>query len=284
MNELRLALLNLPTVLGDPIANAENLVCRMREASAAGAQLVVGTELMLTGYTVGRFADMARACEDRIAVIADEAQRLGLYVGFGLPMVQGGKLYNAYAVAGPGGSTVFGKMHRWWHGDREFEPWRELKLMDIHGFRVGVMVCFDGRYPEAARSLALLGADLILWPSNWPCAPKSNPEYLQVIGKARSFENQCFVALANRDGGTVEENTDYAGGSALFGPTGKLEAEAGQAPQVLFATAGREKLEQLRANFDIYTERDPVAYGPLSRKAPPWWHGAGSPEQGERPC
>lgn len=283
MNELRVALLNVPTVFGNPEANADRLLTHIRGAAAQGAHLVLGTELMLTGYTVGRFAELAPQCAELAKVIAREALGLGVHVGFGLPMVQNGNLYNGYQITGPECSASFGKMHRWWYGDREFSAWRGYRLVEIYGFKVGVMVCFDGRYPEVARSLALLGADLIAWPSCWPCAPKSNPEYLRIIGKARSFENQCFVALANRTGRSTEEETDYAGGSALFGPTGSIEAEAGDGEEVLFATVGREKLEQLRANFDIYTERDPAAYKPLSHKSPPWHPTFTSPE-GEPSC
>jgi predicted amidohydrolase len=226
---------------------------------------------MLSGYSVSRFEELAQPLDGpAVSKIQAEAIRLGVHIGFGLPLVHEAGIANGYVICGGETPKAFGKFHRWWHGDWKFTPWRKVELVDVRGFAVAVMICFDGRFPEAARALALAGADLIAWPASWPAPPKSNPEFLGIIGRARSFENQCYVALANRFGDAPAEEATYAGRSTLFGPTGEVISTADEREQILYCELDREKLEQVRTRYDIYSERDPDFYSlHLDRQAPP---------------
>ena len=275
---LKTALLNVPTITGDIAANTERTIEYFRTSADNGARLVLSTELALTGYARSEFENLAEEADgEHVTRLAQECERLGITGGFGFVLRRGGDIHNCYALAGGGKLRMFGKFHRWWYGDRDFTPWREVELFELCGLKIGVMVCFDGRYPEISRAIALSGADVIIWPSNWPCAPKSNPEYLDIIGRARSFENQLYVALANRVGESEREETAYAGMSTLFGPKGEIVARVGEAEEILYCELDGKEVEQTRQKFDVYSERSPELYGKyLSKKAPDWYTDGGT--------
>ena len=277
MEPVRLALLNMEIEAGEPGANAEALLDYARRAAAEGAEYVFAPELTLTGYAVRRFRELAEPPDGPLCSrLVNAAAELGVVLGFGAVLAVGDDIFNAYVVAGRHGAALFGKFHRWWLGDSDFTPWPRPSVLPLRDFTLGVMVCFDGRFPETARTLALMGADLIVWPSCWPAPPKSDPRFLDIIGRARSFENQCYVALANRCGSSAAENTEYAGASALFGPTGEVVERAAGEPGIVMADMDLDRLRSVRRSFDIYSERRPELYRPLCElKRPPWAEEAG---------
>lgn len=272
MDSLTLALLNMPIETGDKAANLASLISHFTLAAENGADIVLAPELALTGYAVREFESLAEQRDGpAISVLSGVCRKLNIAAGFGLVLSSGDAIYNAYAIVNGDECRIYGKQHRWWHGDHPFAVWPASSVFNVRGINVGVMVCFDGRFPESARMLALAGADLIAWPCCWPGAPKSDPRYLDIIGRARSFENQCYVALANRCGFSKAEDTQYAGQSALYGPLGQQAAASGQAEEILYANLNMAHLHDVRKRFDIYSERRPEQYSAVATKKAPNW-------------
>ena len=225
---------------------------------------------LLTGYAIREFRALAEGLDgESIIELTRLACELNICLGFGMVLRIDGDLFNGYIITGKQGVTPFGKFHRWWLGDRDFTRWPHPAVLELPDFTLGVMVCFDGRFPEVARVLTLAGADVIIWPSCWPNPPRSNPEYLNIIGRARSFENQVYIALANRCGESEYEGTSYAGMSSLFDPLGGIVAQADSEEEIVSAVIDTEILNSVRGSFDIYSERRPPMYLPVAQQRYP---------------
>ena len=218
-------------VFGDPAANLTAVEAVVAEATAAGrrADLWVLPELFATGYVFADSDEARRLCEP----IADGPTVAGLIAladRFGCAFVAGvaesapdGRLFNsAVAVDGTGlkahyrKAHVFGSERRWSSpGDLPFP------VVDLAGARVGIMICFDWRFPETARTLALAGAQIIAHPSNLvlPHCPDAMV--------TRALENGVFTVTCDRVG--TEERSGmtatFIGRSRVIGPDGIVLSE-----------------------------------------------------------
>ena len=116
----------------------------------------------------------------------------------------------------------------------------EPVLVDVGGFRVGLMTCYDLRFPELARELANLGAELLVVPSAWVAGPLK-VDHWRTLTLARAIENTAYVAAVGQPG------PRYTGHSMVAGPAGEVVAEVGDGDRVLTASVDRDTLEQARA-------------------------------------
>ncbi|HLG21742.1 MAG TPA: nitrilase-related carbon-nitrogen hydrolase [Candidatus Manganitrophaceae bacterium] len=191
--------------------------------SGRRADLWVLPELFNTGYQfIGKkeVADLAEpipggpttrrllraAKENRTTLVAGLAER------------RGGRFYNASALIGPKGFVaVYRKIHLFYEEKRWFTPGNlPFQVYPVGKARIGMMICFDWIFPEAARSLALLGADILCHPSNLvlPYCPDAMP--------TRCIENRVYSITANRVGTEARgrEKLTYIGRSEIVDPTG----------------------------------------------------------------
>ena len=116
----------------------------------------------------------------------------------------------------------------------------EPVLVDIGGFRVGLMTCYDLRFPELARELVRRGAGLLVVPSAWVAGP-GKVDHWRTLAMARAIENTAFVAAAGQPG------PRYTGHSLVVGPSGEVVAEVGDGDHVLSASIDSAALDQARA-------------------------------------
>ena len=116
----------------------------------------------------------------------------------------------------------------------------EPVLLDVDGFRVGLMTCYDLRFPELARELVDRGAELLVVPSAWVAGP-GKVHHWRTLATARAIENTVYVAAVGQPG------PRYTGHSLVVGPAGELFAELGDGDLVLAASVGRDALDEARA-------------------------------------
>jgi predicted amidohydrolase len=116
----------------------------------------------------------------------------------------------------------------------------EPVLVDVAGLRVGLMTCYDLRFPELARDLVSRGAELLVVPAAWVAGPLK-VDHWRTLVRARAIENTVFVAAAGQPG------PRYTGHSLVVGPAGEVVAEVGDGDHVLTATVDRAALEEARA-------------------------------------
>jgi predicted amidohydrolase len=200
-------------------------------------------------------------------ILERECARLGLHVVCGLLEQQGDVLRNSAVLVGPDGLVgTYRKTHLPFLGvDRFVVPGDELTVFDTPLGRIGVEICYDLRFPEVTRTLALRGADIVAHPTNFPLAAKAQTELITV---ARAAENRVYLLTANRCG--KERRGEFCGWSQIVDPYGRRLAEAGETGEVLLTAEidvekARDKDYVIPGEYELYLfgHRRPELYGAL---------------------
>lgn len=228
---IRIASCQLATDVEHAEASAERTHAAIAEAISAGAQIVVVPELSNSGY-VFRTEDEARAAAvpaDGPLLAAWSAEAVhadAVVVGGFCELGADGRLYNSSALVDASGVRgVYRKIHLWGEESRWFAPGEQSApvVQTGHG-RIGLGICYDLEFPELTRGLALEGADVIAFPTNWPhdAAPPDGRPILHSLATITAYLNRVFVAVSDRCGS--ERGVEFEGGSVIAGPDGSLRA------------------------------------------------------------
>jgi predicted amidohydrolase len=246
---------------------------RLRETTASGARLTVFPECALTGYCFSNLEE-ARPYAQAIPGPATERMRaacaeLGCYAIFGLLERDGSKIFNAAVLVGPTGVIgSYRKIHLPYLGIDMFTSYgdRPFAVYNAGELRVGMSICYDAAFPEASRSLAILGADLIALPTNWP--PGAECTAANVIN-ARAMENAVYFIAVNRVG--TERGFEFIGRSKIADPSGQTLAESRTVgEEILYAEIDPAKARRKhiirvpgKHEIDRLADRRPEMYGVL---------------------
>ncbi|MBR0404846.1 MAG: hypothetical protein IJI68_06540 [Eggerthellaceae bacterium] len=140
-------------------------------------------------------------------------------------------------------------------GDSLFAP------IDTPFCKLGLGICYDVRFPELARTAALSGCQLLVYPAAWVDGSRKVEQWRTLLA-ARAIENEIFVAgLSRCDRGFGKAQRDYAGHSCVFGPLGEELASAGVAEQLLVADIDLAAIDAARAAMPVLDHRRPELYG-----------------------
>lgn len=207
---------------GEVGANTSLVTRRLEKAEA---DLIVLPELAFTGYLFRDRAEALALAEDprrspTVAALAALCRRRGFRLVTGFAERQGRRVFNSSLLIGPRGVTsIYRKVHLFNEEKLWFDPGgRRFAVRRVGGVGVGMMVCFDWVFPEAARSLALQGMDLLCHPSNLVLG------YCQDAMRTRCLENGVFAITANRIGAESRDGRrlEFTGRSQIVGPRGEL--------------------------------------------------------------
>ena len=258
----------LSVVQNDPMygEKKENIQQCLSMMETVRADLYVLPELFATGYNFidkGEVHELAETYDDgsTFAELEKYCRKKRCFVIFGFAEREGGKLYNSAALLGFNGMKgLYRKVHLF---DREklfFEPGNMgFQVFDVPFGKIGLMICFDWYFPESARTLALMGAQLIAHPSNLvlPNCPDSMP--------TRSLENRVYTATANRIGTEDRggHSLTYIGKSQITTPYGKIlcrlaEKEAEVAVEEIDLSLASDK--NLAGMNNLFKDRRPDMY------------------------
>ena len=237
------------------------------------ADVIVFPELCTTGYFFLSREEVAKAAEpsdgSSSAFFKDMARDKNAVVVAGFAEHHQKHLYNACLVVVPEAKKpyVYRKTHLFYKETACFDPGDtgffvvEDKERDVG---IGPMVCYDWRFPESARVLTLLGADLIVCPANLVT------EAWRRVMPARAIENNVYLAVANRAGLEKRkgEELHFKGNSAIYDFSGQEIKKAGEKKdEVLLAEIYPSKTRNKSFNpiNDVLADRQPQHYGPLTR-------------------
>lgn len=260
-----LALMQANSAVLDIEANCAAVEDAARKASAAGAQLLVTPELFAVGYAPRRLReafDPGRLPALREA-LAGIARRNAIALVYSLPAVTlAGEWHISATLIDASGNELlsYDKVHLFGPDERAaFAPAAAPPgVVDFHGHKTALAICYDIEFPETARAAALRGADLLLVPTALAGGFDVVP---QVLIRARALENQLTVAYANHTG--TEEDCDFRGGSIVASPDGTVLAAAGDGPELLFAELGearRAAADGVEDAVDYLRDRRPEIY------------------------
>jgi N-carbamoylputrescine amidase len=257
------------------LATAERVV---RTAAARGANIVLLQEMFATHFfafmdwkpeyfkfalprennpILARMASLARelkvvlpvnffershnAYYNTIMMIDEQGRELGIYRKSHIPMGPPGCFEKVYTSA----------------GDTGFKVW------DTSFGRIGVGVCWDQWFPESARCMCLLGAELLFYPTG---IGSDCHDHWQTVMQGHAGANLTPLIVSNRIGREEGEfgATTFWGRSFIAGPTGQILAKAGcDQEEVITCELDLEQIRQMRANWGVFRDRRPDLYGPL---------------------
>jgi predicted amidohydrolase len=260
----RVGLMQFRPRFGNPEANLETVLNSLRKVRA---DLMVLPELPFTGYYFRNRAEAmsmaeaprrSRIVEALVALCRD--RHLHLVTGF--LERDGDRCYNSSLLLGPRGiRQTYRKIHLFWNEKSWFDPGdRPLQVRRAGGVRIGMMVCFDWVFPEAARTLALQGMEVLCHPSNLVL-----PRQCQSAMPVRCVENAVFAVTANRHGadrrphGTLR----FTGRSLIAGPDGRVLYQGPAARPVVHVEPidpSRARNKRITPRNHLFTDRRPEFY------------------------
>ncbi len=275
-NEWTIAAVQMDCQIGEKAKNLEVMRARLREAASKGARLVVFPECALTGYCFDSKEEALEFAEPlpgpSTVDLALLCRELNAWVVYGLLERDGDRLFNACVLVGPEGlAAAYRKVHLPFLGvDRFTTPGdRPFAVADLGGLKVGMNICYDGGFPESARVMTLLGADLVVLPTNWPPGAECNAAYFI---NTRAHENLIYYAAVNRVG--QERGFSFIGRSRIVDPLGEtLAASEGTKEEILYAVVEPARARNKRIvrvpgkhEIDRIADRRPEMYELITRK------------------
>lgn len=273
---ITVAVAQMDPQLGQVKDNLTTLTGMAETAFQQGARLVVFPECALSGYGFASLEDARRVAEpvpgsSSEALSALCAAHQG-YLVYGLLEHDGDAVYNTAVLLGPAGLIGrYRKLHLPLLGvDRFITPGNEgFKVWQTPLGRIGLAICYDLRFPESLRVLALQGADIIALPTNWPDGSQLMPDF---VTRTRALENRVYLLACNRVG--EESGFWFFGRSQIVGTSGRVLVEAGEAPEIAYANIDPQRARQKRLilrpgafEMDTIGDRRPEWYGPITDTA-----------------
>jgi len=284
-DSVRVGLIQL-TAEDTPAANVRKTLPRIEEAAAKGAKIIGLQEMFTTKYFCinqdPKNFDLAEPIETGPSVteLAKAAKRLGVVIVAPLFEARGSEVYHNTAAVIDADGTVLGK-YRKMHipqdpgfeekfyftpGDLGFRTWKTA-----HG-DIGVLICWDQWYPEAARLTALGGAQILFYPTAIGWLPeekaalgKAQHNAWETVQRGHGVANGCYVAATNRVG--TEGRTQFWGQSFVSDPYGEIVARASiEKEEILLADCDLVKQREFRRIWPFFRDRRIDAYGDLTRR------------------
>ena len=224
---MKIAGVQMDVAFGDVQSNLARISELATEAAAQGACLVIFPECAITGYC---FDSKSEAIPHAASVPGEHtkaleaiSKELGIYLVAGSLEVDGEDLYNVALCTGPEGFLgAYRKTHLPALGVDHFTSQGALEVpddaycvMDLGDIRIGMLICYDASFPEASRTLALKGADLIVLPTNWPPGAEPTADF---VVNARASENKVYFIAVDRIG--HERGFDFIGKSKIADTSG----------------------------------------------------------------
>ncbi|MCE8018588.1 carbon-nitrogen hydrolase family protein [Halomonas sp. MCCC 1A11036] len=223
---MKIAISQAAPVKGDLQKSIAVAVGELKSAAEKGGRLVVFPECFLTGGCFDDRESLEAAAIDvnngALSPIIEVCKNKNMYTAIGFYRKLDGKVLNCAAFIGPGGVIdYYYKRHLpFMIGDRFSdipEDKSPAKVYDTELGKIGIAICYEIRFPEVVRTLALKGADIVLLLAAWPYEAKLLPE---VFTKVRAAENFVYLVAANR--ADAENDVEFMGMSHIVGPDGSV--------------------------------------------------------------
>jgi predicted amidohydrolase len=260
------------TSRADKAANLESAERLVAQAASTGADVVVLPEKWNAIGDAATLHDAAEPLEggESVTAMSEWARRHGItLVGGSITERREGreKLSNTSLVFDSGGTLVatYRKIHLFdvevggvtYRESEAEEPGDEAVVARLEDWVIGLSVCYDVRFPELYRILALEGAELVTVPAHF--TTPTGKDHWHVLLRARAIENQCYVAAAAQVGETLPGKPSY-GRSLIADPWGLVVAQAPDEQTVIVAELDRAHLENVRTKLPSLANRQPNAY------------------------
>jgi predicted amidohydrolase len=250
-------IIQLNITLGEINKNVTNTLSIIQGMLKEGVRLVVLPELWATGFDYKHLKDLAK----KMALVLKEVCQIisnDMIVIGTLPEIKEEKLYNvAFVIAKDKMLGSYAKAHLFPLSgeDKYFTPGKKSVVISTILGKIGLLICYDLRFPEMARCLTLKGAEILVIPAAWPL---ERIAHWRVLLRARAIENQVFVLAANASG--TQGKIEMGGHSAIILPDGTYLAEADKPQSVLKAEIDLSDVYKVREKIPCLKSRQPEVY------------------------
>lgn len=243
---------------GDINANLAYVREALPRVAGNGVNLVVLPEMWPCGFAYKNLNELALRTQGIVAELLKLSKKLKLVIVGSMPEPNGDKVFNTLHVIDNGTLVgVYRKIHLFslLGEDRAFSGGDSWLLADTSIGKIGVIICYDLRFPELSRRLALEGAQVICVPAQWP---KPRQEHWRTLLRARAIENQLFVVSCNACG--LIGKLDFFGMSMIIDPKGEVLAEAVECETEIVASLDLQIMSDWRAQIPCFNDRKPELY------------------------
>ncbi len=259
---MKVALLQMDIALGDVAANRRKAADMIAEAVGRGAKLLVLPEMWTTGYKLAAIHELAEPeGGPTLAMLRAAARQSGVEIVTGsMAEARDGKVYNTCYAVDAAGEVVakYSKIHLigLMAEDRYLAPGDAKAMFELSCGQAGIIICYDLRFTELPRALALAGCRTLFVPAEWPA---SRGAHWRALNIARAIENQMFVIAVNRVG--RDEGNVYFGHSLIVDPWGEVLAEGPERDEaVVVADVDFAAGEEIRRRMPVFADRRPECY------------------------
>lgn len=249
----------------DTAASLDRLARQAEACRNQDASLLLVPEASMTGYNISIEArdEIAATVEGELTdAISKICRDHDIAISYGFIERDGKNFFNSVQLIDRHGAprNHYRKTHLWDDLDRTLfsEGQQFSPVIDLDGWKVGHLICYDVEFPEAVRHLTLEGADLILI-STALMSPWTT--IADLVVPARAEENQVYIAYANYCG--TEADISYVGHSCIAGPDGQVLAKASTEPTLITATLDLNDIQSIREKLPYHRDRRPELYGRL---------------------
>lgn len=258
---MKTAAIQMEVTYGRKGENFNRAAMLVAAASSSGADTVLLPEMWDYGY----FPQDIESAADEDGM-ETKAFLSSLSLMWGVNIVGGsvttkkrGKFYNTCYVFNRSGhlEAEYDKTHLFspLGEDKQYEKGESAGLFVLDGVRCGILLCYDLRFPELSRSLALAGAQVLFVSAFWP---EERRKALLTLSRCRALENEMFVVLSSAVGKTAL--LDGAGYSTIYGPSGEKLAAFEDGETVIVASLDEKALLAARKDIPVYSDRRPDLY------------------------
>lgn len=259
---MKVALIQMDIALGDVEANRRKALAMIQEGLRQKAKLFVLPELWTTGYILDQLTKLGEPDNGpTIQMLQKVAQENQVEIITGsIAELRDGQIYNTvYAIDGTGKIVgKYSKIHLVPMMDEEkfLAPGDHRSLFDLSFGKAGTIICYDLRFTELSRALALDGCQTLFIPAEWP---DIRGKHWRTLNMARAIENQMFVIAVNRVG--KDPNNTFFGHSLLIDPWGDVLAEGSETEEeVIVADVDFSIVDNIRRQIPVFADRRPQYY------------------------
>ena len=254
---MKICCIQMNMELGLPNYNFSHAAELIEQAATGSPDVILLPETWNTGfYPEQGLKDMAAGAAERVkSEIGGLAKKHSVNIIAGsVSDMRNGNVYNTSMAFDRTGSCTasYSKTHLFspMGENRHYSPGNSLCTFEPDGVKAGLIICYDIRFPELARSLALKGMDILFMVSQWPDV---RIPHLHTLAAARAIENQAYVVCCNSCGKAGQ--TQYGGRSIIINPLGEIVALAGTAEEILTGEADIASLPSIRSAIPVFCDR-----------------------------
>jgi omega-amidase len=246
----------MDVALGEPGANLIIMEKLVRQAARSKPDVVVLPETWNTGYFPSKIIEQADASgKNAVEKMSKLARELQIYlVGGSISEIDNGQVVNSAKVYDRYGLEIasYQKIHLFSPGEENkfYAEGNKVVRFDIEGHSCGVVICYDLRFPELTRRLALDGVEILFVPAEWP---HPRLDHWRTLLKARAIENQMFVIGCNGVG--QGNGVKFCGHSSVISPWGEIIKEAEEKEGILLAELDTDEINEVRRRIPVFVDR-----------------------------